>query len=96
MEHMNPAIMKLYGNVFLLGYLTCGCRRIVAGYVQNFRHNTFKTSKKGFGIPEFSGFGGENPLVNPHPGTFTDSVRSQVSEVGSFFRVELFDRNRCR
>jgi hypothetical protein len=54
-EHMNRAQMKLYGIVFLLGYLTCGFRRIVAGYVQNFRHDTFKTSKKAPGIPKFRG-----------------------------------------
>jgi hypothetical protein len=47
--------MKLYGIVFLLGYLTSGFRRIVAGYVQNFRHDTFKASKKAPGIPKFRG-----------------------------------------
>jgi hypothetical protein len=88
--------MKLYGIVFLLGYLTCGFRRIVAGYVQNFRHNTFKTWKKASGIPEFSGVSRDDPLVNPHQDTVHESARSQVSEVASFFRVELFDRNRSR
>jgi hypothetical protein len=88
--------MKLYGNVFLLGYLTCGFRRIVAGYVQNFRHNTFKTWKKVFGIPEFREIDREDPWLNPHLGTFPESAWSQVSEVASLFRVELFDRNHSR
>ena len=89
--------MKLYGIVFLLGYLTWGFRRIVAGYVQNFRHITFKTWKKK--PPEYRSLAGvsrDDPLVNPHQDTFHESARSQVSEVASFFRVELFDRNRSR
>jgi hypothetical protein len=88
--------MKLYGIVFLLGYLTSGFRRIVAGYVQNFRHDTFKASKKAPGIPKFRGVSCDDPLVNPHLDTFRESAWSQVSEVASFFRVELFDRNRSR
>ena len=89
---MKLGVMKLYGRFFLLSYLTCCFRRIVAGYVQDFRHNTFRISKKVFGLPGFSGLGRGDPFVSPHLDTFASFARSQVSEVASFFPVGLFDQ----